>query len=1632
MSRPSKQKPFKAHKTTAKHTVKQGKPTRFDKDSTYGKQVPSLLWLQEFGLKAQSLTQSEVIKVSALRLEDLRGPLKHTIALVDKRVRWLGSGSRRSFGVLHERKIAIVVDDTFERSHLIKKQLELLIEEQLEGKSKVVFCAAGPEGIVGDLEGDNRVPKPKEFPTRANGDAARAAVAAGSTQGCVVESDLTEMANWVHHYGGNPLHKRGVGAKKAVEHAGSQLKNLVGALGKAVINGAEAIGDTIESIGGSGNVRDAVTRDVDPLEVYNQYAPNVLAAVKRCLQLRDVDAIYVVLGKHPRHTARSLEKMFSKMLMLNATPLVHVVNFDEHEAEAVQCMKMIARVGHGRYMAYTPTPSLAGGAESGGEDEDEESKDLVTGDEMKLIADEGLMARESLSIVERRIRQLKDQVGATASTSESKGGGKGATVSKRKGPAPDVTKSKEAPWSKTNRTQQLREMALKGKPTITPRDDTNRLLATQQNLTKAKIGAATDEGMPNQTSKTWIERNGIEALSLNFYDVFADLCYPTTERENGLYAQYKTMYPITWRDGKVKSMHVEVSRLTQYRLNLLKVVKACNSRIKWLGTGARRVFGNTAGDIVTIGVDMSATVAPNLELIKEHIKVLLSELEYIRGFNVVRFDGEVIDMRDAVTFGRQRYGRDEVVPATVENRNAAWEWIQTWKCGTGKGRNLLGALEGAVANLTADASGHCIYLLCAGRPDHQSEVLLQSSRQILAEGTTKVSTIAYNCHHDPQTVNDLKTIAQIGRGRFHLCLEEGKVFDELHTPGVSWTMPLFQSAAGMHVAEVDADAGTVSDADRMCAVVQALRVGCQEADANASACACDSDDSEMLRKEVDTATSYLQTVDEVLTSLEPDILEAIQQGTPRTSTAAAATSVKSSDAGDEGKGRYESGSVTVVKKKTKPSSSSRLKPTIPRATSVSKSRTAVTKARTTAKKSSSSSSSSSTRSTITKSRRPTSSSASAASSSARHKTRYMAVNAAAPGHNQPSVERAFRYTADPKVNHKPPKKRSELPADEDLINSAEWVREFGLKALGLELKEFLRMNKVSIEPSEKNRGVTPKLWKAYIKQLKAASKRYKERLAWLTAGTRKIFGTILEKNITIAVDTSGSMIETLPFVQRCLGNLINQQVLNHCEKFNLIQFSDSVHAWAALRPNPDDDLGSGSGDDASADNHDRLGSETTPFLVEVSEDTCAAAAAWAQTLSCSGGTNILDAIYSCLVDADTDAIYLLSDGAPDDSTQEILRQVRQLVGERNVKIHTISFNCDPGAKAFLKSLAKVGNGRYHDVVREPRPEDQAYFGTFASEGEPDLDEGGEVYGDDIASLELEVEKAVKLLDRARNHLALAEEVQEERRAALATVKAARRDDRKSTTKPWKSAGATSMTPVAGRVRPLPGKQLRTECKHNGCRNTVQNGPASTVRARAAEPISHAANRGGEEPDSERDDDPVTASESEEGENDLDWVVDGGSSHRKKKPGLKSQLVTKTGLRSQFVDSHDESISNLQKQYLQKFYTANRAFLSNLPLVVEHKGRRRVLEEKDVQTFIKDMSEVHVSLNNIALPWDPVKKQLKGFAYVGCSEPAQLVRVLALNGANFHGNSVAASVAANPVTDTNGPPDIVGRSIAFDT
>ena len=80
--------------------------------------------------------------------------------------------------------------------------------------------------------------------------------------------------------------------------------------------------------------------------------------------------------------------------------------------------------------------------------------------------------------------------------------------------------------------------------------------------------------------------------------------------------------------------------------------------------------------------------------------------------------------------------------------------------------------------------------------------------------------------------------------------------------------------------------------------------------------------------------------------------------------------------------------------------------------------------------------------------------------------------------------------------------------------------------------------------------------------------------------------------------------------------LFLQEQLRHKQKFNLVAFNTRAHSWK-----------------------DRL--------VEVNEKNLQGAWQWIKSLQCLGSTNSLAALRLALSDPSTQAIYLLSDGRPD-------------------------------------------------------------------------------------------------------------------------------------------------------------------------------------------------------------------------------------------------------------------------------------------------------------------------------------------------------------------------------------------------
>lgn len=168
--------------------------------------------------------------------------------------------------------------------------------------------------------------------------------------------------------------------------------------------------------------------------------------------------------------------------------------------------------------------------------------------------------------------------------------------------------------------------------------------------------------------------------------------------------------------------------------------------------------------------------------------------------------------------------------------------------------------------------------------------------------------------------------------------------------------------------------------------------------------------------------------------------------------------------------------------------------------------------------------------------------------------------------------------------------------------------------------------------------VTPDLHRNYEKKINILLDQYEKRIDWLSKGSRELFGTVIENNICILIDTSQSMQLSLDFVKRKLATLIqvifknfytislfynvvqnnsfSKEQLKAKQRFNLLAFNSKIHPW-----------------------RDRL--------VEVDEYNLASALEWIQSLNAQGTTNTLAAIRFALCDLNTEAIYLLSDGRPD-------------------------------------------------------------------------------------------------------------------------------------------------------------------------------------------------------------------------------------------------------------------------------------------------------------------------------------------------------------------------------------------------
>jgi len=1216
-------------------------------------------WLrQDRGLVPLGLAPNAVAAAAPFKLPQLNTELTRALRTYEMRRAWLTCGSRHKFGAIAEARVAVLVDGTFDDPEPVIKILEQLAEEQLGDCSRLALMSFDEGGI------------------RRQNDELDVVVVGDDVERQYRVDAVFQWANRLRR--GRERHR----THGLVGNVANETVKGMKRMGQAVAGAAVSAGATLRDIGmgmtGAGPKRAAFMKvEFQEDDIAHPDGPDLIAALAAAMDLTDVDGLYFVVGSHPKYKLEAVQPHLATLFGSPAAS-IHIVDYSVASDVASNYLRDVVQLYDNacdlanatlfnRYLKY----SLSEGTQLDGSDD------------LELINVEIARAREALGIVKDRINESAETDAAMATATAAAAN---AIATRKK-----KTPKKRIDSHRLTRTQMLRQAGrTKEHKHLQRQGETEQLLSLQQ---KIPVGPrAADPSGDELTSQEWIAKFGFRK-GLTPYQEFRSVAYSASKP--GLYMgrKYKSLGTMEWEDGSTRNVHIDVGQIADYRERLMKRMQLVNERIAWLGTGTRRVFGNLAGGVITIVIDTSAAIKPYWTLFLAHLRELFQEhLPHKQWFNLVRYD------KRAESFKRH------VVQVSEASLLEAWKWIEEWdNVGISQTRDIMAAVELATDDLQPQHHGeHSIYLICAGEPNFlREEPLLPTDdpdtpgdakplfrfvQQLLSDGTSVFNTIAYNCYESPKTVFLLRRLAKESGGTFRLCIEDGTIHDDLHTDAVSWstdTVQVLRDTTG----DEGADAPVPRDRpNHYFEVSEWVRLGKynrdgpEVADKKYKICLCDGDDAQLLRLELERAAKYLSTVQDLLDQLPPEFADVAETMLAHTALGVGTRKGKSRAA--------ERRRASTQKEKTVP-----LDILLKQAESTRDSRAAsATRAKmSTAPADIGATKTSRLRQSLTravdgkaspKSRKSTATRTADAKGSGVRKGRYMVANSTETGRVQVTVK------ADPEIGVGParplPKEKRKpaiLPKKEVPMSSDEWLRRYGLRALRLDIKTFLTDNAAALHSkssgsekkygSETSRQLGPGPWAKYISALKDALDRYGRRVSWLLSGTNAVFGCLVEKNVVLAVDTSGSMHPHMPFLKEQLGEWLRTTVYTACHTFNVVQFNSQVKSFTG----------------------------EYKCLIEASEDTCACAALWVEEFDAEGGTDVIGALEESTCNPGVDAVYLLSDGLPDHAPMEVLERAELMSKERKFRVHTIAFNADSeDAQHFLRELAARCQGRYHQFT----------------------------------------------------------------------------------------------------------------------------------------------------------------------------------------------------------------------------------------------------------------------------------------------------------------------------------------------
>ncbi|XP_051857171.1 von Willebrand factor A domain-containing protein 3A [Antechinus flavipes] len=233
-------------------------------------------------------------------------------------------------------------------------------------------------------------------------------------------------------------------------------------------------------------------------------------------------------------------------------------------------------------------------------------------------------------------------------------------------------------------------------------------------------------------------------------------------------SKVQTYFPATEIKGMIKHLQCQDKDLEEYIEQTEKARKYYITRIQWLLTGSRRLFGTILENRVCVMIDLSESMGLHLQQLKKELNLLIWEqLRKCESFNLLGFAEDLYAWQD------------RLVDSTDEACHNAVQWVT--KMETHGSTSILRALLKAFT--FQDVKG--LYLLTDGKSDLNCNLILNEVEKLRKKKNIKVHSISlnYSSKKDRETrsaITFLKRLSNNTGGRYHHCQMELEDCMEIH------------------------------------------------------------------------------------------------------------------------------------------------------------------------------------------------------------------------------------------------------------------------------------------------------------------------------------------------------------------------------------------------------------------------------------------------------------------------------------------------------------------------------------------------------------------------------------------------------------------------------------------------------------------------------------------------------------------------------------------------------------------------------------------------------------------------------------------------------------------------------------